>query len=83
MLVAFLGAQDERHFLAHSVWQTLRKIGKKCTNLSLKFETLIVGEIEQRFFLPNAVSWQIFAWQSKFGEIDPWAQFHQCSTYSL
>ena len=30
-----------------------------------------VGEIEQHIFLPNAVCWQLFAWCTKVGEIDP------------
>jgi len=38
-------------FLAHSVWQMANKFGKKCANLSLKLEVLIVGEIEQQIFL--------------------------------
>jgi len=57
--------------LAQSVWQTMKKFGKNCTNLNLKFGVLIVDEIEQQFFLPNAVRWQLFTMQKKFGEIDP------------
>jgi hypothetical protein len=49
-------------------WQS----GKKCANLSLKFGVLIVGEIERRFFLQNAVCQQLFAWQKKvWWNIDP------------
>jgi len=36
------------------VWQMANKFGKKCANLSLKLEVLIVGEIEQQiFFVPG------------------------------
>ncbi len=42
-----------------------------------KFGFNFVGEIEQQFFLPNAVPRHIFACQSKFGEIDTFCQFHQ------
>ncbi len=54
----------------HSICWTANKFGKKCTNLSLKFGVLIVGEIEWWFFLPNSVRRQLFAWGKKFGEID-------------
>jgi len=30
-----------------------------------------VGEIEQQIFLPNAVRRKLFAWCTKFGEINP------------
>jgi hypothetical protein len=50
MQAAFSQEQNENPFLAHSVWQTAIKLAKKCTNLSLKFGVLIVGEIEQQFF---------------------------------
>jgi hypothetical protein len=33
------------------VWQSENKFGKKCANLSLKFEVFIVCKIEQQNFL--------------------------------
>jgi len=54
--------------LAHSVWQTANKIGKKCTNLSLTFGALIVGEIKEQIFHATVT----FSLAKKFGEIDPY-----------
>jgi len=36
--------------LPNGVWQMANKFGKKCTNLSLKFGVLFVGEIDERIF---------------------------------
>jgi len=51
MSMAFSSKQDDKLYLAHNLgeWQTA--FGKKYTNWSLKFGVLIVGEIEQQFFL--------------------------------
>jgi len=47
----FLRNEDEKFFW-HSNCANGKQtaFGKKCTNLSLKFEVLIVGEIEQQIF---------------------------------
>jgi len=31
----------------------------------------VVGDIEQQIFLPKGVCLRLFAWRTKFGEIDP------------
>jgi len=42
--------QDEKLF-----WQTANKFDKKCTNISLKFGVLFVGEIDLRIFCSPAI----------------------------
>ncbi len=37
---------------------------------AFKFGLNFVGVIEQQQLLPNSVRQQLFAWQTKFGEID-------------
>ncbi len=56
--------------MAQSVWQTMKKFGKNCTNLSLKFGVLIVDEIEQQFFRQMLCAGN-FLLCKKVGEIDP------------
>jgi len=57
--MSFFGTQIGQ--MVNSIWQILAH------KLGLNY----VGEIEQRFFLTNAVCWRLFDWQTKFGEIDP------------
>jgi len=58
----FFGAQCLTN--GEQIWQ-------KAQQLKLSIWSLFVDEIERKFFLPNAVRKQLFAWQKKFGEIDP------------
>jgi len=63
-----------------SVWQMAHNFGKT---------QQIFGKIHHNFkvkecgwnwtanFLPNVARWRLFAWQTKFGEINPRCQFHQ------
>jgi len=75
----FLSKQDEELFfgkcrLANGtlIWQISPHILGIFHQLSLRQN---VGEIEWNFFLPRFVRRQLFAWQTRFGEIDQrWSQ---------
>ncbi len=89
----FIPWVDFMAFFARAEWEPflVNNFGKWRTNLA-KFSNVVwqnsavlmwqnIGKTEWQSFC--AVLQQLFAWCPKFGEIDPWAQFHQCSTYSF
>jgi len=75
--MTFLHVQDEKPFLANRIWQMANRFGEGHINLanftSHYMQSLMqnVGEIEQGIFLPKAVHRRLFAWRTKFSEIDP------------
>ena len=69
-----LTKRDRFHQHARKAWCTLfgkngKQIWQKVRQFKLKFEVVIVGEIEP-CFSPNAARVQLFAYQKMFGEID-------------
>jgi len=48
--VAFSRKQDEKLYFAHKSGKWETAFGKKCSNLSLKFGVLSIGEIEHQIF---------------------------------
>jgi len=56
-------------------------VNSVCKNSAHKLGLNFVGEIEQLIFFAQTLC--LFAYRTKFGEIDPRAQFHQRSTYSF
>ncbi len=46
----FLREQDDKLFLLLKLGKWQAAFGKKCTNLSFKFENIIIGQIEQQIF---------------------------------
>jgi len=75
-LCGFFRAQDQckvffwRTYLANIIWKISAHL----------FGFNFVSEIEQQFFFPNAVLRRLFTCRTKFGEIDPFRQFHQRKT---
>ncbi len=64
---AFLRQQEDKLFSANKLGKIWTVFGKNFVNLSLKFEVLIIVEIEQQSFVHQ----QLFDGLKKFGEIDP------------
>jgi hypothetical protein len=55
-------------FPGAQIWQAVNGVWRISAHI---FGLSFVGEIEQQFFLQNAVRRGLFDWQTKFGEIDP------------
>jgi len=49
-VAAFLRKENEKLYLVSKLGKLQTTFGKKCANLGLKFEVLIIVEIEQQFF---------------------------------
>jgi len=59
-----------RSFFDSQCLANCKQIWQKSTNLSLKFEVLIIGEIKRQFFAKRCAPVS-HTWQTKFGKIDP------------